>query len=103
MRSTRDSNYRELGDVRCCGFLLDRRHHRRRHVSSGGFGRRWLDIEPRFLAATRPNLELWLHDIVQYTSPEAAFDLVHARLVLMHLPEREKALHRMLTVLKPGG
>jgi ubiquinone/menaquinone biosynthesis C-methylase UbiE len=40
---------------------------------------------------------------VQDTSPEAAFDLVHARLVLMHLPEREKALHRMLTVLKPGG
>lgn len=35
--------------------------------------------------------------------PEAAFDLVHARLVLMHLPEREQALARMISALKPAG
>ena len=30
------------------------------------------------------------------TLPEAAFDLVHARLVLMHLPDREAVLHRLV-------
>lgn len=35
--------------------------------------------------------------------PEAAFDLVHARYVLIHLPHADRALERMLSALKPGG
>jgi hypothetical protein len=35
--------------------------------------------------------------------PEAAFDLIHARLVLMHLPEREQVLARLMAALKAGG
>ena len=35
--------------------------------------------------------------------PGNAFDLIHARLILVHLPEREKALDRMIASLKPGG
>ena len=35
--------------------------------------------------------------------PEGAFDLVHARLVLIHVPQRETALARLVTALKPGG
>jgi ubiquinone/menaquinone biosynthesis C-methylase UbiE len=35
--------------------------------------------------------------------PEAAFDLVHARHVLMHVPSRRDALERMVGALRPGG
>jgi trans-aconitate methyltransferase len=35
--------------------------------------------------------------------PTQTFDLIHARLVLIHLPAREQALERMVTALKPGG
>lgn len=31
------------------------------------------------------------------------FDLVHARALLCHLPEREQALDRMLGAVRPGG
>jgi SAM-dependent methyltransferase len=62
------------------------------------------DINPRFLESLEaPNLEVRRHDIVNDPLPEAAFDLVHSRLVLLHLPEREKALARMIASLKPGG
>jgi SAM-dependent methyltransferase len=43
------------------------------------------------------------HDIATDPLPEATFDLVHSHLVLVHLPEREKALARMIAALKPGG
>lgn len=43
------------------------------------------------------------HDIVRDPLPEEAFDLVHARLVLMHLPERDQVLARLLRTLRPGG
>jgi len=62
------------------------------------------DIDPRFLESLNvPNLEVRRHDIAKDPLPEAAFDLVHARLVLMHLPERETALARMISALKRGG
>jgi len=62
------------------------------------------DIDPRFLEALQvPNLEVRRHDIVNDALPEGTFDLVHSRLVLLHLPEREKALARMIAALKPGG
>ena len=62
------------------------------------------DIDPRFLEPLKlPNLEVRRHDIATDPLPEAAFDLVHARLVLMHLPDRERALARMISALKPGG
>lgn len=62
------------------------------------------DLDPRFLdAAGLPNVDVARHDIVSDPMPEGGFDLVHARLVLLHIPEREKALARMVTALKPGG
>jgi SAM-dependent methyltransferase len=62
------------------------------------------DIEPRFLTAlARPNLEVRRHDIGVDALPEGAFDLVHARLVLMHVPDRHQALEHMIGALKPGG
>ena len=62
------------------------------------------DIDTRFLDyLVRPNLEVRRQNIVVDALPEKAFDLVHARLVLLHLPEREKALDQMIAALKPGG
>jgi SAM-dependent methyltransferase len=62
------------------------------------------DIDPRYLEFLKlPNLEVQRHDIVTDPLPEASFDLVHARLVLLHLPEREKVLARLVAALKPGG
>ena len=62
------------------------------------------DLDTRFLEAlTLPNLDVRRHDIVSEDLPEGRFDLVLSRLVLGHIPEREKALRRMLSTLKPGG
>jgi SAM-dependent methyltransferase len=62
------------------------------------------DLDPRFLEAAKlPNVEVRRHNIVTDPLPEGAFDLVHSRLVLLHLPERDKALRRMIAALKPGG
>jgi SAM-dependent methyltransferase len=62
------------------------------------------DIDPRFLeTAKRPNVEVRRHNITADALPEAAFDLVHSRLVLLHLRARERALTRMISALKPAG
>jgi ubiquinone/menaquinone biosynthesis C-methylase UbiE len=62
------------------------------------------DINPRCLHAQPfSNLEVLRHDIRCEPLPNQTFDLVHARLVLMHLPEREDILERMVNALKPGG
>jgi len=62
------------------------------------------DIDPRFLQSlSAKNVEVRLHNIVTDGLPEAAFDLIHARLVLIHVPEREQVLARLVAALKPGG
>ncbi|HKV43972.1 MAG TPA: methyltransferase domain-containing protein [bacterium] len=62
------------------------------------------DLDTRFLGAlTMPNLDTRRHDIASDDLPERRFDLVLSRLVLEHIQEREKALRRMLSALKPGG
>jgi SAM-dependent methyltransferase len=50
-----------------------------------------------------PNLEIRRHDVLTDPLPGAAFDLVHCRLVLEHLPERDLALAKMVSALAPGG
>ncbi|MGI3203108.1 class I SAM-dependent methyltransferase [Streptomyces sp. GLT-R25] len=44
---------------------------------------RWAESRPR-----PPHVRLMRHDIVQDPLPADGYDLVHARLVLQHLPER---------------
>jgi SAM-dependent methyltransferase len=62
------------------------------------------DIDTRFLEMLdRPNLVVLRHDIGADDPPPGTYDLVHARLVLEHLPGREQALARLVSVLKPGG
>jgi SAM-dependent methyltransferase len=62
------------------------------------------DIDTRFLdSLALPNMEVRRHDIATDALPPAAFDLIHARLVLVHVPEREEVLARLVASLKPGG
>ena len=65
------------------------------------------DLDPRFLTAltalNRATVEVRRHDVVADPLPEAAFDLVHARLVLLHLPTAPAVLTRLTAALRPGG
>src|SRR6266851_10272368 len=65
------------------------------------------DIDPRYLVESAPldcsHIEIQRHDIGTDPLPAQPFDLIHARLVLIHVPMRERALERMVTALKPGG
>ena len=62
------------------------------------------DLDPLFLEElSYENLEVREHDIRTEDLPKGKFDLAHARLVLIHLPDREAALSRMIDALKPGG
>jgi SAM-dependent methyltransferase len=63
------------------------------------------DIEPRFLEplAGLANVDVARHDAVTDPLPEEEFDLVHARLVLVHIPERLAVLRRLAAALRPGG
>ncbi|MEV0980416.1 methyltransferase domain-containing protein [Streptomyces sp. NPDC049915] len=57
----------------------------------------------RLAAAARPPVEVRVHDVGAEEPPGAGFDLVHARLVLVHVPDRERALAAMVRALRPGG
>ncbi|MGW2097427.1 methyltransferase [Streptomyces olivaceoviridis] len=57
----------------------------------------------RLTAAARPPVEIRVHDVGAEEPPGDGFDLVHARLVLVHVPDRERALRNMIQSLRPGG
>lgn len=62
-----------------------------------------LDVNPRFLThGLRRNVETLRQDVRQWEG-SGAYDLVHARYVLIHVPESELAIERMVASLRPGG
>jgi SAM-dependent methyltransferase len=62
------------------------------------------DIDTRFLREIEAeNLAVLRRDLVADPLPEGAFDLVHIRAVLMHLPQREALLSTLAGALAPGG
>ena len=62
------------------------------------------DLEPRyFVGEPSANLEIRRHDIRVDPLEESAFDLVHARAVVEHLPERDEILARLVAATRPGG
>jgi ubiquinone/menaquinone biosynthesis C-methylase UbiE len=85
--------------------------------AGGGSVARWLakrvgttgkvvatDINTRFLQhLNETNLEVRQHNILTDPLESDTYDLVHARWVLVHFPEPEKALRRMADALRPGG
>src|SRR4051794_29920487 len=61
------------------------------------------DIDPAWLEAGG-GYEVRRHDVAADPPPEpGTFDLVHARLVLVHIPDRARALATMVAALRPGG
>jgi SAM-dependent methyltransferase len=57
----------------------------------------WIDTRmPR-------HVELRRHDVTSDEIPTSAYDLIHARLVLLHLPGRDRVLERLAAALAPGG
>jgi len=62
------------------------------------------DIDTRWVRRDGlAQLEVIQHDISRGPVREDAFDLIHARLVLVHLPRRDAVLARLVASLKPGG
>jgi SAM-dependent methyltransferase len=62
------------------------------------------DINTRFLETiNHPRIKVKRHDIAHDPLPEDHFDLIHARLVLVWVQARDRALKRIVQSLKPGG
>jgi SAM-dependent methyltransferase len=62
------------------------------------------DIDPRFLSDMHlPNVEVRLCDITEDSVESGHYDLVHSRLLLMHLGDPADVLRRMSDALRPGG
>jgi SAM-dependent methyltransferase len=64
------------------------------------------DLDPRFLrplADRYENLEVREHNVVTDPLPRDAFDLVHTRLLVAHLPQRVDVIAKMAVAAKPGG
>ena len=63
-----------------------------------------VDLNARFLSGlAAPNLSVHEADIRTAALRSESFDLVHARFVLIHMPQWTEALAVMLAALKPGG
>lgn len=65
------------------------------------------DIDPRYLTALEAlglaNLQVQRHDVARDPLPPTPFDLIHARLVLIHIPTADQVLRQLVMALKPGG
>jgi 2-polyprenyl-3-methyl-5-hydroxy-6-metoxy-1,4-benzoquinol methylase len=65
-----------------------------------------VDLELALLEGLEaPNLEVRRMDVTAADDilPGAAFDLIHTRAVLMHIPQREEVIPRLVGMLRPGG
>src|SRR5262245_38265669 len=63
-----------------------------------------VDVDARFLRRIpAANLEVFEQDVVAGPLPTGQFDVVHARLLLMHLPGRNALLARLAEKVRPGG
>jgi SAM-dependent methyltransferase len=60
------------------------------------------DINTRFLPMDPP-YDVLRHDLAADPVPDGPWDLIHARLVLLHLPRRREILRQLAAALAPGG
>ena len=61
------------------------------------------DIDTAWMPAEGAAFEVLRHDVGVEQPPAGGFDLVHARLLLTHVPRRIEALASMVRALRPGG
>lgn len=63
-----------------------------------------VDLSTKFLGGLHSsNITIHEGDIRTIPLPNSTFDLVHARYVLIHVPDIDVPLSQMLAALKPGG
>jgi SAM-dependent methyltransferase len=63
-----------------------------------------VDVDVRLLEQhPTPGLEIRRMDLAKDELPRDAFDFVHTRLLLIHLPQRDEVLGRLVGALRPGG
>lgn len=62
-----------------------------------------IDVRALLELPTDARLEIRQHDVINDDLEQDRFDLVHARLFLEHLPQRDLALEKMVAALRPGG
>jgi ubiquinone/menaquinone biosynthesis C-methylase UbiE len=60
------------------------------------------DLKPQHIAA-HPRLTILQHNVITDPLPDGQFDVIHARAVLQHLPQRVEVLAKLIAALKPGG
>ncbi len=65
------------------------------HVLASDIDTRWLPGDAGF--------EVLRHDVGSERPPVGPFDVIHARLVLVHLPSRDTVLPALVDALRPGG
>jgi ubiquinone/menaquinone biosynthesis C-methylase UbiE len=61
------------------------------------------DIDTSWMPAEDAGFEVLRHEAGVDEAPAGEFDLVHARLLLVHLPRRAEVLASLVGVLRPGG
>lgn len=61
------------------------------------------DLDTTWMPAEGAAFEVLRHDVGVEPPPPGEFDLVHARLLLTHVPQRLDALASMVRALRPGG
>ncbi len=61
------------------------------------------DIDPRFLTDLADGVEVVRHDITSDPLEPGSFDLIHVRIVLMHVPDAAAVVERIVDALAPGG
>ena len=62
------------------------------------------DIDLGWMGDPGPTgVTLLQHDVVADPPPPGPFDLIHARLVLVHLPDRAEVAASLVQLLRPGG
>ncbi|MBL7252838.1 class I SAM-dependent methyltransferase [Paractinoplanes lichenicola] len=60
------------------------------------------DVNLRHLPPDPP-FEVLRHDLTREPLPAGPWDVIHARLLLLHLPQRHEILRDLVTALAPGG
>jgi predicted O-methyltransferase YrrM len=61
------------------------------------------DRDVRFLGDVGPSVEVIQHDLTSDPLEQEAFDLVHARAVLEHVPGRGDLVSQLVSAMRPGG
>ena len=62
------------------------------------------DLNTKYLDLLgNPHVEIRTHDVMVDPLEIDHFDLVHTRLVLIHVSDREEAIRRLIAATKPGG